>query len=174
MQTLTDKPVVNHLLSDLTFDLASKTRPIKAKALSSLLMSVNESILAKFLLDTLEGKQTLKASSMVCLAEAGEVWQQTSAKLLQKYTVVGIDPEGWLECQPKPENKVMAAVISENICGPSGFSLFAQWGEEKIINGKQCFVQHGVAGDYVLKSTSDPSDLWIVKGKLFESTYQWI
>lgn len=174
MQTLTDKPVVNPILGDLPFKLASKTKPIKAKALSSLLMCVDGSIVAKFLLDTLEGKQTLKVSSMVCLAETGEVWQQTSAKLLEKYMVVGIDPEGWLECQPKPENKVLASVIAENTCGPSGFSLIAQWGEEKIIDGKQCFVQYGVAGDYVLTSTSDSNDLWIVKGKLFESTYQWI
>jgi hypothetical protein len=166
------RPLIDNVLSELPFAKAHKTKEIKAKALTSLL--IDESVLTKFLLDTLEGKQVLRASSMVCLAEGGEVWQQQKSKLLAKYDVVGIDDTGWLVCRPKPENEVLATVVAEHHCDDSGFSLIGQWGEEVVLDGKQFFLQYGVVGDYVLQSLSDPNDRWIVKGKLFESTYEWL
>lgn len=163
------KPLID--ASDLQYRRATKTKSIKAKPLANLM--ADRSILAKFLLDTLEGNQVLKANSMVCLGAAGDVWQQAPNKLLGKYTVTNVDEEGWLTCEPKPDNEVLAVQISEDECGPDGFTLIGQWGDERIVDGKQQFLQYGTVGDYVLQSVTDPTDRWIVKRGLYESTYDW-
>jgi len=35
------------------------------------------------------------------------------------------------------------------------------------------FLHYGEEGDYVLQSTTDPADVWIVKRELFEATYDF-
>ena len=49
--------------------IASKTRPIKAKPLISLM--VDRKVASKFLLDTLEGHEPLGDGSIICVGEAG-------------------------------------------------------------------------------------------------------
>jgi len=78
--------------------IASKTRPIKAKPLVSLI--VDKSVTSKFLVDTLEGHEPLGDGVVICIGEAGDAWQQMPKKLLQKYSVKGIDKDGWMECEP--------------------------------------------------------------------------
>ncbi len=157
-------------LAWLTFQKATKTKSIKAKALSALL--ADETVLNKFLLDTLEGSQMLKSSSVVCMGEKGDVWQQSSEKLLAKYSVTKIDKDGWMHCSPKPENEVLAAQVPDEVCLDGNFILFGLWGDEQVLDGKQRFIQYGELGDYVLQSISDPNDRWIVKRSFFESTYE--
>ncbi len=86
------------------WQIASKTRPIKAKPLISLM--VDRKVASKFLVDTLEGHEPLGDGSIICVGEAGDVWQQTQKKLLQKYVVTAIDADGWMDCQPLPDNAV--------------------------------------------------------------------
>lgn len=91
-----------------------------------------------------------------------------TSKLLQKYTVVDITEDGWLVCEPKPENEVWA---TEYIEGEGKFSIFAQWGE-KMADGQ--YIQTGDVGDYILRSKTDPNDYWIVRKSLFDSIYNKI
>lgn len=151
----------------LSFKTATKTKPIQAKPLVSVLSDKN--VLTKFLLDTLEGKQNLQdvGQSVICLGGGGDVWQQKTSKLLQKYTVVNITEDGWLVCDPKPENEVWASQFTEFY---DKFSIFAQWGE-KNADGK--YIQTGEVGDYILRSKTDPNDYWIVRKSFFESTYEF-
>lgn len=135
---------------NLSFKTATKTKSIQAKPLSSVVSDKN--ILTKFLLDTLEGKQAIQGSgqTVVCLGVGGDVWQQKASKLLQKYTVVDITEDGWLVCEPKPENEVWATEYNA-LTGPSvdgKFSIFAQWGER--IDGGQ-YAQTGIIGVYFAK-----------------------
>ena len=148
----------------LEYQTAQKTKSIKAKPINQIL--TDESVFAKFVLDTLEGSQVVKANSMCCLGIGNDVWQQDKKKLFAKYNVTDCDPDGWMTCEPKPDVDVDATQVHEE------FSVIAQWGEERMIDGKQQFVQYGQAGDYICRNPKDPSDVWIVRKSFFESTYE--
>lgn len=156
--------------------VASKTRPIKAKPLITLL--VDRKVTNKFLVDTLEGKEPLGDGSIICVGEAGDTWQQTQKKLLAKYDVKAIDEDGWMVCEPRPENavdciEVWPHIFAEQQRTPgfnpdTEFYIIGQWGGE--ING-EANAQSGVAGDFICRNREDHDDCWIVKRKLFLNTY---
>ena len=64
------------------WSVAKKTKNIKAKPLISIM--VDRSVLSKFLVDTLEGRESLGDGSIICLGESNDIWQQMPKKLLQK------------------------------------------------------------------------------------------
>ena len=151
--------------------IASKCRPIKAKPLISIL--VDRTVTSKFLVDTLEAKEPLGDGVVICVGEAGDTWQQMPKKLLQKYTVKAIDKDGWLECEPIPDNAVNCVEISDSQCSTDGFnrnvfSIIGLWGA--TVNGEKN-IQTGVAGDFICQNQTDPTDVWIVARKLFLNTY---
>lgn len=153
--------------------IASKTKNIKAKPLISLL--VDRKVASKFLVDTLEGHEPLGDGSIICVGEAGDVWQQTPKKLLQKYTVVAIDADGWMECEPLPDNAVDCIEVAPEAISKdplvnlvTEFTIIGQWG---ATIGNEKNVQKGVAGDFICRNQTDPTDVWIVKRKLFLNTY---
>lgn len=150
--------------------VASKTRPIKAKPLVSIL--VDRTVTNKFLVDTLEGREPLGDGAVICVGEAGDTWQQMPKKLLQKYRVSAIDVDGWMHCEPLPDNavdciEVTSAIINGEL-GDRNFYIIGQWGET-IDNEKN--VQMGVEGDFICRNQSDHSDVWVVRRKLFLNTY---
>ena len=165
VKTLKAYPTID--LNKLERKRATKTRPIWAKHVQNILC--DNFVLSKLLLSTIEADQMLKSTSIVCRGEAGDVWQQTPEKLLAKYTVTGIDAEGWLVCSPKPDNEVYCYVTSEGGPGTLGFSVIAQWGEKQADG---TFLQFGDFGDVVCRSLTDPADVWIVQRQLFDSTYE--
>ena len=142
--------------------IASKTRPIKAKPLINLL--VDRSVTSKFLVDTLEGKEPLGDGVVICVGEAGDTWQQMPKKLLQKYSVTEIDKDGWMVCNPLPDNAVDVVEVTD--CGE--FYIIGHWGETV---GEEKNVQRGVLGDFICRNQTDKSDVWIVRRKLFLNTY---
>lgn len=151
----------------ITWLLASKTRPIKAKPLVSLL--VDKTVTSKFLVDTLEGKEPLGDGVVICVGEAGDTWQQMPKKLLGKYHVTSIDADGWMLCDPLPDNSVDVFEVAPEQCGADGsFYIIGQWG---AVVGEQKNVQTGNSGDFVCRNRTDHSDIWIVKRKLFLNTY---
>ena len=166
-----------------TWSIASKTRPIKAKPLINLL--VDRSVTSKFLVDTLEGKQLLGDGSVICVGEAGDTWQQIPKKLLQKYSVTAIDNDGWMICEPLPDNAVNVIEITrdflqadpyqclihftrEDTYKAHDFCVIGQWGE---ITLEGINTQWGDIGDFVCQNRNDPTDIWVVKRKLFLNTY---
>lgn len=146
--------------------IASKTRPIRAKPLINLL--VDRTVASKFLVDTLEGKEPLGDGVVICVGEAGDAWQQMPNKLLAKYKVVSIDVDGWMVCEPLPDNAVDVVEITAAQCDSEGFYIIGQWG---ATIGEEKNVQQGVAGDFVCRSRTDQNDVWIVKKSLFLNTY---
>lgn len=156
--------------------IATKIRPILSKHIADCINQTN-GLLGKFLVSTLEGNEPIKQNSMVCIGESGDIWLQSPEKLLKKYNVIGFDSFGWLRCEPKPENEVYAILVTkemvpnEPLCdqsGPNSFSIVGQWGE--TIN-EELNIQIGFVGDFICKSISDPTDVWIVKHKLFINSY---
>ena len=153
--------------------IVSKTRPVKAKPLINLL--VDRTVTSKFLVDTLEGKEPLGDGVVICVGEAGDTWQQMPKKLLQKYVVKEIDKDGWMVCEPLPDNAVNVVEVSgemtadQNGASATGaFSIIGQWGATV---GNEKNVQSGVVGDFICQNQTDPTDVWIMKRKLFLNTY---
>jgi len=150
--------------------IASKTRPIQAKPLNCIL--IDKTIKDKFLIDTLEGREPLGTGVMICLGEAGDIWQQTLDKVLKKYRVIRIDCEGWMTCDPLPDNAVDCIEVSPDILwaygGGMDFTIIGQYGETI---GDEKNVQKGVTGDFLCRNQTDHSDVWIVKRRLFLNTY---
>ena len=150
----------------LRWGTSKKTKPIRAKPLSALI--VDKSVTAKFVLSTLEGNQEIKEGSVVCIGPANDAWQQLPNKLFGQYTVTGLDRDGWMECAPKPEAVVDCAPITELIIGSEKeFFIYALWGKP-VGDGR--FTQDGIVGDYVCRNQTDHADVWIVARKVFENT----
>jgi len=148
--------------SQLQFVTAKKVKPLQAKPMQCLLN--DQRVMTHFLLNTLEGTQMLKANSMVCVGVCGDVWQQDRDKLHKAYIPTEVDEDGWVTFIPKPEAERDACQILEG----SSFTIKAQWGTRQADGS---FIQTGNDGDYVLRSQEDPTDIWIVAKKVFETTY---
>lgn len=142
---------------------AKKTKGLKAKPMVSLM--VDKSVMSKFLLDTLEGREPLGPGAVFCIGEAGDAWQQNPGSLLKKYDVTNIDVDGWMVCNPKPDNEVQfyESQVEQLITG--------HWGEtiDGVPNQQRCGV-----GDFVLRNITDTTDQWVVQRRLFLNTYQVI
>ena len=151
-----------------TWKVATKTKGLKAKPLINLL--VDRTVMNKFLVDTLEGKEPLGDGVVICIGESNDAWQQMPKKLLQKYEVKGIDADGWMLCEPRPDNAVNCVEVTEDINGQfdSDFSIIGHWGA--TIDGVPN-VQKGTVGDFICQNRTDPTDVWIVKRKIFINTY---
>lgn len=152
----------------IVWNTAKKVKPITAINAGSI---VNDSVISdKILLDTLEGHEGINLKNMICRGEAGDVWQQTPKNLFKKYNVTNVDSNGWLVCEPKPDNEVRCFQV------PLGepyekFTIIGHYGEK--IDGEDN-VQSGTEGDFICQNTSDPTDVWIVKRELFNNTYKII
>ena len=164
--------------------VASKTRPVKAKPLINLL--VDRTVTSKFLVDTLEGREPLGDGVVICVGEAGDTWQQMPKKLLAKYDVTAIDTDGWMVCTPKPDNAANCFEVTKDFLASGtnalkpypddrmynmgDFAISGLWGDDKYPElGKN--IQWGTAGDFVCQSRTDPTDVWVVRRKLFLNTY---
>lgn len=146
------------------FVRATKTKAIKAKPINVLLS--DPSVLSKFLLDTIEGHASLKAGSMICIGAAGDAWMQSKDKLTAKYNITDIDGDGWITCTPKPDNEVFAVQIDHDFC------VFAHYGEDHVVDEQKRHILFGKAGDWLMRSQTDHTDVWIVAEKLFRATYE--
>jgi len=125
--------------------LARKTKPIWAKRLAR-----DQEI------ETIEGSIQAKAGHYLCRGVVGEFWAQTESKLREKYLQSDkVDAGGWHRFDPKPDAPpVEASEIDEP------FQVESHFGR---LNGQ--------AGDYLVRSMTDRSDVWIVAKAIFEASY---
>lgn len=153
---------------------ARKVKTLRAKPMSA--MFAEATMTGKFLIDTLEGAEPVSLSSMFCVGEAGDAWQQTPEKLLAKYDIVGIDASGWMTCAPKPENSVEFLEVTQALLGMDasdpdrkGGFIVGQWGQ--TIDGRKNLQAFSV-GDFIARNPADRSDQWVVRRKIWLNTYQ--
>ena len=156
-------------ISITNWGVAKKTKNIKAKPMISLM--VDKTVTNKFLIDTLEGKEPLGDGSICCIGESNDVWQQMPKKLIAKYDVIGIDNDGWMICEPRPDNSVNVFEVSIFDLGDKDndtkFYIIGQWGgKTPEINS-----QTGEVGDFICQNREDSTDVWVVKRKIFVNTY---
>lgn len=143
-------PLVNpngSLTSEIVSQLfrARKTKPVWAK----LVESPTE-------IRSLEGLQQVPAGSYLCRGIRGEYWPQSEKKLLETYNSSGeFDDQGFQRFDAKPDAPVVEAAQVDH-----AFRVVAHWGE---LNGKP--------NDYVVRSTTNPSDVWIVAQAIFDASY---
>lgn len=125
---------------------ARKTKPLWAKL-----------VMKKQQIESLEGSQVAEPGDYLCRGIHNEFWPQKATKLLDTYQPTGqVDEDGWQQFTPKPDTApVQAAQID------SPFAVIANWGK---LTGK--------AHDYVVRSSSDPTDVWIVDKAIFEASYE--
>jgi hypothetical protein len=149
--------------SKLPYKVGRKTKGLRAKPMVTLL--VDRTVMAKFLVDTLEAKEPVHADAMFCIGESNDAWQQSAKKLLGKYNVDAIDPDGWMVCSPKQENSVEFSQLPDTTYG--GY-IQGNWGEtvEGVPN-----LQRFKPGDFVVRNRDDHSDTWIVDQKIFRNSY---
>lgn len=127
--------------------LARKTKSLWAK-------QINEPIEVQ----TLEGCLTAAPGDYLCRGIQDEQWPQKANKLLDKYVASeDIDADGWQRFDPKADAAPVEAAAIEH-----PFRVIAQWGE-----------LYGKANDYVVRSTVDPTDVWIVDRTIFEASYEF-
>ena len=126
--------------------LAKKTKSLWAKRL-----------VASQKVNTIEGEVTANAGDYLCRGIAGELWPQRATKLQEKYESSGeFDSDGWELFNPKPN---LAPVEAAQVA--TSFRVEAKWGE---LLGK--------TNDYVVRSTTDPTDIWIVDQAIFKVSYE--
>jgi len=165
------------------WQIAKKTKNIKAKPLISIM--VDRSVLNKFLVDTLEGKENLGDGSIICIGESNDIWQQMPNKLLKKYSVIQIDSDGWMICEPRPDNSVNCVEITEKIryaidkvdswISTEDFFIIGKWGEKMLLpDNVSIDIQRADIGDFICQNRDDHADSWIVKRKIFINTYNII
>lgn len=165
-----------------TWSVAKKTKNIKAKPAISLM--VDRSVTSKFLIDTLEGKEPLGDGSIICIGESNDIWQQMPKKLIQKYNVIDVDNEGWMICEPRPDNSVDCVEITNDLLpfidtvdtwvSNEAFWIKGLWGEELSIFDKKIQIQRAELGDFICRNRVEHDDVWIVKRKIFMNTYNII
>ena len=174
---------MQHLIPSKNFSwsTAKKTQTIRAKPLINIM--VDSSVMTKFLLDTLEGKEVLGDGTLVCLGSAGDVWQQMPKKLLSKYDVSNVDKDGWLVCEPKPDNLINVFEVRPEHLG-NGVQLDIQQSPLTLnsspfyilgLFGEQCedgLRQYGEVGDFIGQNREHPEDVWVIRRKIFLNTYQ--
>lgn len=159
--------------ASLEYIKVKKVKSLKARPISTLLIS--ESVMSKIVLATLEGHEAIKVNAYVCWGVDNDVWQQTEKNLHAKYTPTHVDADGWIHFDPKPDVPIDAAQVTEasgNLGPTGGFSIInPSWGDERVMDDKQVFLQYGVVGDYVLRGVSDVKDTYRVAQKFFNNTY---
>ena len=158
----------------------SKTRPIRVLHMRQVVSGGTP--LEKLLLKTLEGNEPIDATTVFCVGEGGDVWQQRTTTLLSKYDCTDIDPAtGWFVFTPKPGNRAWATELTESVLT----ALLESSGAPATVDVQSLAIEsnHGhllddgrqvhflKLGDYLVSAHPDATDFWIVDRGFFQSTY---
>lgn len=163
---MTLKYYTKDVLDYATFRKAKKTKGLKAKHLSAIF--TDDTVLSKFLIDTLEGKEPVDRTMMLCIGVSNDAWPQSPKNIIKKYNIVDITPDGWLVCEPKPENSVEFIEVPE-AWGEA--YLQGLWGEE--VDGIK-HLQKFSPGDMIARQPDNHADIWVVRRKIWDNSYSEI
>lgn len=109
--------------------------------------------------ESIEGRLQAQPGDYLCRGIAGEQWPQKESKLLEKYSPSDqLGVSGWQRFDPKEDSEPVEATRVDQ-----SFRVISQWGE---LAGK--------ANDYVVRSKSDPTDIWVVDNAIFEASYEFV
>ena len=124
---------------------ARKTRPLWARQLTG-----------EQPVETLEGTVLAHPGEYLCRGIAGEYWPQSAERLLKQYAPSGVlDAEGYERFDPRGDVPPVAAAAVE-----CAFQVESRHGR---LTGRP--------GDYGVRSSTDPRDVWIVAQAIFRASY---
>lgn len=149
---------------------ASKTQSILVKHMSGVFNNINDA--AHFLLHTVEGNEPININCVLCVGHAGEAWQMSTDRLESAYKFNElIDQSGWHGYSPRPESFVYTAEVTYDLSDlHNSFYIIGKYGERNLTTGEDnC--QYGTPGDMICRSSTDPTDVWVVNRKIFDATY---
>lgn len=128
--------------------LAKKTRSLWARLLT-----------AEQPVETLEGTLLARAGEYLCRGIAEEYWPQSTERLLTQYVPSGVrDAQGYGRFDPRADIPPVEATSVE-----CAFQVESPRGR---LTGRP--------GDYVVRSSTDPRDLWVVAQAIFHASYELV
>jgi hypothetical protein len=83
------------------------------------------------------------------------------------WNVVEIDKDGWMLCNPKPDNSVNCVEITKQMITSENEYILGKYGEQHE-DGLRQFCKEG---DFICQDRIDTTDTWIVARKIFLNTY---
>ena len=148
--------------------IAKKTKGLRMKPLVNLI--VDKSVMSKFLLDTLEAKETLTPDACFCIGEAGDAWQQAASTVIKGYDLEKVDADGWLHFQPKPTKIVEFFEVTADVTPipTEGICIVGKWGQ--TIDGVDN-LQKARLGDFIARQRDDHTDQWVVAKSIWLRSY---
>ncbi len=134
---------------------------------------------------TLEGdvNVTVNEDTYLMIGIEGEIYPITEQKLMNSYTFTGFQFSREFEYEPSIRNTATGEIkpvmpYAKTVISPPGTArifakplghavkLFTAWDDEKYYSGN--------IGDYIAVREDDPHDIYIIKGRLFDSLYKKI
>lgn len=169
--------MATHLIptASAVWSRATKVDGLKAKHMGALL--TDNTVVSKFLIDTIEGEEPIEPTNMFCIGSTGDAWQQAPRKLLAKYDVIDVTHDGWLVCVPKPDNRVdyftlTLEHVSKFVDARMGDTFVIQGIYGKTMPGLGENLQELVIGDAICRQVNEVSDQWVVEKSLFARSYK--
>lgn len=155
---------------------AKKIKPVRAIHMRQVF--TNPFFSKFFLLDALEGAEPVDSDAMLCVGEAGDVWQQKLNKMMAKYDVVEDEGcHGWFIATPKPENENRVIKLSKEVIDSAQLNpalpIYIQGGYGAAIDGTEN-LQQVTIGSWLVQRLLYCGDQWIVQDNLFKNTYSLI
>ena len=119
-------------------------------------------------LPTLEGSQNLSEDSFICKGVNNELWQQPLSRIRKVYDLPkNADFSGWVVATAKPNAPEVEFMVNKDFTHVRG-----AWGSFVKEFGPNC--QTCDPGDIICRSTTDHSDMWVVRRKMFFATYKLV
>jgi hypothetical protein len=169
--------MATHLIPTVgaTWTRATKVDGLKAKHMGALL--TDNTVVSKFLIDTIEGEEPIEPTNMFCIGVTNDAWQQPPRKLLRKYDVIDVTPDGWLVCVPKPDNRIdyftlTLEHVSKFVDARMGDTFVIQGIYGKTMPGLGENMQELVIGDAICRQVNEFTDQWVVEKSLFARSYK--
>jgi len=110
------------------FKTGIKNKSIRVKAIKEVFK--DHSVIDKFLMKTLEGKEEVDASNMMCMGAIDDPWQQPIANIKKNYEFDTIKDNGWIIFQPKPDAPRNVFQVTAEMAEGDEFEVIAPWGEK--------------------------------------------
>lgn len=155
--------------------LAKKTKPMRAIHMSRVF--ADPIFATMFLVNTIEGAEPVDSDALLCIGEAGDVWQQKYSKMQSKYDLMEMGSSGWIIATPKSENEQRVIQLTKEVLEPQLANLnqpvYIQGGYGATIDGIEN-LQQVTIGSWLVQRLPYNGDQWIVQDNLFQNTYALI
>lgn len=148
--------------------LAKKTKPMRTIHMSHVF--ADPIFVKMFLVNAIEGAEPIDQDAMLCIGEAGDVWQQKYNKMQSKYDLMKMGSSGWIIATPKPDNEQRVIQLTREVLESQLVNLsqpvYIQGGYGATIDGITNLQQVAI-DSWLVQRLPYNGDQWIVQNNLF-------